>query len=99
MEDATEFLALERAIAPFAEGFSVRRGAKPGDWMYPKHPSTHWTETQWRQYMWGYDRLLEMVDDHIRQMMDALDEQGLLEDTVHGEPLPRRCAGRTEICG
>jgi len=26
MEDATEFLALERAIAPFAEGFSVRSG-------------------------------------------------------------------------
>lgn len=26
MDDATEFLALERAIAPFAEGFSVRSG-------------------------------------------------------------------------
>ena len=30
MEDATEFLALERAIAPFAEGFSVRSGNEAG---------------------------------------------------------------------
>jgi len=30
MEDATEFLALERAITPFAEGFSVRSGNGDG---------------------------------------------------------------------
>ncbi len=30
MEDDTEFLALERAIAPFAEGFSVRSGNENG---------------------------------------------------------------------
>jgi arylsulfatase A-like enzyme len=32
--------------------------------------------------MWGYDRLLEMVDEHIDQVMDELEEQGLLDDTV-----------------
>nr|NIP17007.1 sulfatase-like hydrolase/transferase [Xanthomonadales bacterium]NIX11797.1 sulfatase-like hydrolase/transferase [Xanthomonadales bacterium] len=32
--------------------------------------------------IWGYDRLLEMVDAHIELMMDELEAQGLLEDTV-----------------
>jgi arylsulfatase A-like enzyme len=65
-----------------AEGFSLRRGSEPGSAMYPKHPTKYWTEDQWRQYMWGYDRLLEMVDEHIRQVMEELEAQGLLENTV-----------------
>ena len=64
------------------EGFSVRRGSEPGDAMFRKHPTKYWTEDQWRQYMWGYDRLLEMVDAHIAQVMDELEEQGLLDNTV-----------------
>jgi len=65
-----------------AEGFSVRRGSEPGSSMFRKHPTKYWTETQWRQYMYGYDRLLEMVDAHIRQIMEELESQGLLENTV-----------------
>jgi arylsulfatase A-like enzyme len=65
-----------------AEGISVRRGTEPGDWMYPKHPTKYWTEVQWRQYMWGYDRLLEMVDAHIRLIIEELEHQDLLDDTV-----------------
>ncbi len=64
------------------EGFSVRRGSEPGSNMFPKHPTKYWTEKQWRQYMYGYDRLLEMVDAHIKQIMDELESQGLLDDTV-----------------
>lgn len=64
------------------EGFAVRRGSEPGSDMYRKHPTKYWTEAQWRQYMWGYDRLLEMVDAHIAQVMDELERQGLLENTV-----------------
>jgi arylsulfatase A-like enzyme len=64
------------------EGFSVRRGSEPGSSMFPKHPTKYWTEKQWRQYMYGYDRLLEMVDAHIKQIMDELEKQGLLENTV-----------------
>jgi len=64
------------------EGFAVRRGSEPGSDMYRKHPTKYWTEAQWRQYMWGYDRLLEMVDAHIAQLVDELDRQGLLDDTV-----------------
>ena len=50
--------------------------------MFRKHPTKYWTEEQWRQYMYGYDRLLEMVDAHIKQIMDELESQGLLENTV-----------------
>ena len=65
-----------------AEGVSVRRGSEPGDSMFRKHPTKYWTEDQWRQYMWGYDRLLEMVDEHIDQVMDELEKQDLLDNTV-----------------
>ena len=65
-----------------AEGFSLRRGSEPGEPMFWRHPTKYWTETQWRQYMYGYDRLLEMVDAHIKHVIDELENQGLLEDTV-----------------
>jgi len=65
-----------------AEGFSLRRNAERGTTMFEKHPTKDWTETQWRQYLYGYDRLLEMVDAHIKQVIDELENQGLLEDTI-----------------
>jgi arylsulfatase A-like enzyme len=65
-----------------AEGFSLRRGSEPGDRMFPKHPTKFWTDNQWRQYMYGYDRLLEMVDAHIKLVVDELEAQGLLDNTV-----------------
>ena len=65
-----------------AEGFSLRRGSEPGTNMFEKHPTKYWTKDQWRQYMYGYDRLLEMVDAHIKLVIDELEAQGLLEDTV-----------------
>lgn len=65
-----------------AEGFSLRRNAERGTTMFEKHPTKDWTETQWRQYMYGYDRLLEMVDAHIKLVIDELETQDLLDDTV-----------------
>ena len=65
-----------------AEGFSLRRGSEPGTKMFEKHPTKYWTKDQWRQYMYGYDRLLEMVDAHIKLVIDELENQGLLENTV-----------------
>ena len=65
-----------------AEGFSLRRGSEPGTKMFEKHPTKYWTENQWRQYIYGYDRLLEMVDAHIKLVIDELEKQGLLENTV-----------------
>ena len=65
-----------------AEGFSLRRNAERGTKMFERHPTKDWTETQWRQYMYGYDRLLEMVDAHIKLVIDELENQGLLENTL-----------------
>jgi arylsulfatase A-like enzyme len=65
-----------------AEGFSLRRNSERGTKMFEKHPTKYWTEDQWRQYMYGYDRLLEMVDAHIKLVIDELENQGLLENTV-----------------
>jgi arylsulfatase A-like enzyme len=65
-----------------AEGFALRRGSEPGTTMFEKHPTKYWTEDHWRQYMYGYDRLVEMVDAHIKQVIDELENQGLLENTV-----------------
>jgi len=65
-----------------AEGFSLRRNPKRGTAAFGKHPTADWTEDQWRQYIYGYDRLLEMVDAHIKLVIDELENQGLLENTM-----------------
>ena len=65
-----------------AEGFSLRRNPERGTANFGKHPTKDWTQDQWRQYMYGYDRLLEMVDAHIKLVIDELENQGLLENTL-----------------
>jgi arylsulfatase A-like enzyme len=65
-----------------AYGFSLRRNPKRGTAAFGKHPTADWSEDQWRQYMYGYDRLLEMVDAHIKLVIDELENQGLLENTM-----------------
>lgn len=50
-----------------------------------------WSELQWRYYLWCYYRHVEMVDSEIGRLLTALDETGLMENTViaftadHGE--------------
>ncbi|MBN1910761.1 MAG: sulfatase-like hydrolase/transferase [Pirellulales bacterium] len=58
----------------------------------PKYyPTADWDELKWRQYLWGYYRLVEKVDRQIGQVLDVLDEAGLADNTVvlftsdHGE--------------
>lgn len=65
-----------------AEGFSLRRNPEPGTNMHLRHPTEHWSEKQWRQYMYGYDRLLEKMDAHLTLVIDELESQGLLENTL-----------------
>lgn len=54
------------------------------------YPTEDWGELEWRQYLWGYYRLVEKVDAQIGQILDAL-EKGGHENTViiftsdHGE--------------
>ena len=55
------------------------------------YPTKHWDELKWRQYLWGYYRLVEKVDAEIATVIDALDKSGQRDNTViifvsdHGE--------------
>lgn len=67
-----------------AEGFSIRRNPDPETERrdFRKHPVRDWGETEWRQYMYGYDRLVEKMDRHILDVVNALEKQDLLENTL-----------------
>lgn len=64
------------------EGFYGRRNQEPGDEYWRDHPTTWWTAEEWRQYMYGYDRLVEKVDKHIEAIYNTLESLSLLENTV-----------------
>ncbi|MCD6287569.1 MAG: sulfatase-like hydrolase/transferase [Candidatus Hydrogenedentes bacterium] len=55
------------------------------------YPTKDWDELKWRQYLWGYYRLVEKVDAEISKVLKALNYSGLDRDTVvifvsdHGE--------------
>lgn len=55
------------------------------------YPTAEWSDGEWRQYLWGYYRLIEKVDALILGVLDALREAGHEENTVvlftsdHGE--------------
>lgn len=66
-----------------AEGFYCRRTPDSTDVVqYGKHPVKYWGETEWRQYIYGYDRLVEKMDAHILNVVNTLEKQGLLENTI-----------------
>lgn len=66
-----------------AEGFYTRRNPDPKDKKnFRKHPVKFWKKVQWRQYVYGYDRLVEKMDDHILTLVNTLEKQGLLENTI-----------------
>jgi len=64
------------------EGYYIRRPQGPEDKYWSSHPTAAWTEDDWRRYMWAYDRLVEMMDAHVGLVIDELEKQGLLNDTV-----------------
>ena len=55
------------------------------------YPTQDWDERKWRQYLWGYYRLVEKVDREIGAVLKALDQSGKRDNTVifftsdHGE--------------
>lgn len=65
-----------------AEGISARRNQDPGDEYWDTNPYKGWTESQWRQYMYGYDRLVEKADAHVKEVIDELENQGMLDNTI-----------------
>ncbi len=55
------------------------------------YPTTEWDELTWRQYLWGYYRLVEKVDAEVGKILTALKENGHGDNTIiiftsdHGE--------------
>lgn len=65
------------------EGFYCRRIPDTTDMTnFRKHPVKYWGETEWRQYMYGYDRLVEKMDQHILTVLNTLSEKGFLDNTI-----------------
>ncbi|MEX0884973.1 MAG: sulfatase-like hydrolase/transferase [Phycisphaeraceae bacterium] len=52
----------------------------------PAHPGAYptqaWTDGRWRQYRWQYNRLVEKVDRHVGELLDALEAAGRLDNTI-----------------
>lgn len=40
------------------------------------------TADEWRQYRWAYNRLVELVDGHIGEVLQSLEKNGLADNTV-----------------
>ncbi|MFP6582790.1 MAG: sulfatase-like hydrolase/transferase [Candidatus Hydrogenedentota bacterium] len=55
------------------------------------YPTADWDERLWREYLWGYYRICEKMDAEVAQLLQALKENGLSDETViifvsdHGE--------------
>jgi arylsulfatase A-like enzyme len=45
-------------------------------------PVVDWKPETWRQYRWTYNRMTEMVDAQIGEILDALKASGKLDNTV-----------------
>ncbi len=46
------------------------------------HPTRDWTPEKWRQYVWAYYRLVELVDGQIGGTLKVLRDRGLSDRTV-----------------
>lgn len=49
---------------------------------YTPYPTRGWDELRWRQYLWGYYRLIELVDAQIGKVLDALQASGKADETI-----------------
>ncbi|MFR9584411.1 MAG: sulfatase-like hydrolase/transferase [Rikenellaceae bacterium] len=59
-----------------------------------QYPTIEWGEDQWREYLWGYYRLIEKVDREIGQVLNAIENDAKRETIVifvsdHGEGVAR----------
>ena len=55
------------------------------------YPTKDWDEKKWREYLWAYYRMVELVDGEIAKIIKSFEKHGCLENTViifvsdHGE--------------
>jgi choline-sulfatase len=80
-----QFLAT--VCPPLPNNFEPQEGEPkailaPDNRPFRSYVRKRWTEEQWRLYRWAYARLTESVDAEIAQVLHALRDAGLEEDTV-----------------
>lgn len=67
------------------------------------YPTADWSELTWRQYLWGYYRLVEKVDAEIGKVLQALEDGGYKENTIviftsdHGEGVAKHHWNQKQI--
>jgi arylsulfatase A-like enzyme len=67
------------------------------------YPTYDWSELTWRQYLWGYYRLVEKVDAEIGKVLQALEDGGYKENTIviftsdHGEGVAKHHWNQKQI--
>jgi arylsulfatase A-like enzyme len=49
---------------------------------YTPYPTRDWDDLRWRQYLWGYYRLVELVDSQIGAVLDVLQASGKADETL-----------------
>jgi arylsulfatase A-like enzyme len=78
----------EDELPPLPDNFEIPTGEPDQLRAWQKENSERvyrsyfWDERQFREYLWGYYRLVEMVDAEIGKVLDALHEAGREQDTV-----------------
>jgi len=78
----------EAALPPLPDNFEIPAG-EPDQlrvWQEENSASVYrsyfWDEKQFREYLWGYYRLVEKVDAEVGKVLEALHESGREGDTV-----------------
>ncbi|MBB3700762.1 sulfatase-like hydrolase/transferase [Flammeovirga yaeyamensis] len=64
------------------EGYYARRYPVPGSEHWDSNHTSWWTIDQWRQYLYGYELLVEKIDNHVGHIYETLEAEGLLENTL-----------------
>ena len=78
----------ENFAAPINEPSAIDEAYKES---WERYPTKNWTENDWRQYLWGYYRLVEHTDRIIGQILDSLKTSQYSNNTIvvftsdHGE--------------
>ncbi len=49
---------------------------------FSTYPTLYWKDDLWRTYRWAYNRMIEMVDGYIGQVLDSLDKSPYADNTV-----------------
>ena len=65
-----------------AEAVEIRRSLKDKGVPNAQLMAMDFDQDDWRQYRWAYNRLVELADGHIGELLQSLEENGLADNTV-----------------